>query len=64
MKSTSSVIKQRRRSNNIVEFYGYGAVYIKIKAEKATFRWISVNEAENRGLGYEDFKSSWIRVLK
>lgn len=64
MKSTSSEIKQRRKSNNIIEFYHYGPVYIKIASEKATLRWISVNETSGAGQGYDDFKSSWIRVVK
>lgn len=64
MKSTTSEIKQRRKNNNIIEFYHYGPVYIKAQSEKATMRWLNVDEGEKIGLGYDQYKSSSIRVIK
>jgi hypothetical protein len=27
-------------------------------------RWFPVNESSGAGLGYDDYKTSWIRILK
>lgn len=64
IKSTQSEIKQRRRNNNIVEFYHYGAVYVHLKTEKATMRWFYINETSGAGQGYDDYQASIMRVFK
>lgn len=64
LKSTNSIIKQRRKLNNIIEFYHYGAVFISATVSKGTYRWIEYNEIEGKGLGYDNYEMGWMRVLK
>lgn len=47
-----------------MEFYHYGAVFIRVKADKATVRWFFINDTDGSGQGYDNYKSGWIRVLK
>lgn len=64
IKSTSSEIKQRRRSNNIVEFFHYGAVFVNIRSKKSSVRWLYFNETSGEGQGYDDYQSGFVRVYK
>ena len=58
------MIKQRRKSNNLIEFYHYGAVFINARTTKATYRWLEYNEVEKRGIGYDEYESGSIRAVK
>jgi hypothetical protein len=47
-----------------MEFEFYGPVFVHLISDKATMRWFPVNETSGAGLGYDDYQTSSIRVIK
>ena len=64
LNSSSSVIQQFRKSNNIIWFNYHGAVFIQAKTGKATYRWFEYDRDLSKGVGYDEYESGWLRVLK
>lgn len=60
----TSEISQARRTNNIIEFYYYGPLFINVKMEKGTISWRKYDGSLNVGTGYDQFQAGWLRVNK
>ena len=57
----NSLIKQVRKTNNIIEFNYYGPVYVQVEAKTGTIAWRKKDEAKKIGYGYDQYFPSKIR---
>lgn len=64
LRDDSSEVSQRRRRNNILEFYFYGPIFANFRISKGSVRWFPYDPTKGIGVGYDEYETGWLRVKK